>query len=382
MRLLTSALMAVFMASPMTLAHAQTDGEVQQVVTRYVRAILPANGAGGVAVAMRIDGRTVFFNYGWADQVNERPVTADTLFNLGSLRKVFETTVLAQAVQSGAISLDEPVADLVTELRPGGDIRRVTVGQLATHTSGLLLPQDHPPWPDWGYTLSEFIRTLNEWEADFDHQPGEQQIYTHAGFVLLALALERRLGRPIDELINDRILRPLDMNSTTLPRRADTDRGQLSPEHRRRAVQGYGEDGEPIGVPGDQQGYYRWPGTSQMYSSARDLAVFLTANMGELAIEQTLDDAMTLAHQGVFAMSPHNVQALAWEISHGAGEPTIVEKYGGLNNAASYIGIMPSHMLGIVILTNRGNQYPNEVGRRIMLELASRDQAASDASHQ
>jgi beta-lactamase class C len=181
------------------------------------------------------------------------------------------------------------------------------------------------------------------------------------------------------ELIEDAILEPLGMTSTTLPRRDSSDRGQLSPEHKRRAVQGYSEDGDLIGEPGDQQGYYHWPGTSQMYSSARDLAVFLAANMGELPIDPALQAAIDQAHDGVFAMSPHNVQALAWEISHGDHEPTIVEKYGGLNNAAAYVGMIPGRMIGIVILTNRGNQYPNEVGRRIMLELAGYDPGLIDA---
>jgi len=67
-------------------------------------------------------------------------------------------------------------------------------------------------------------------------------------------------------------------------------------------------------------------------------------------------------------IGPRNSQALAWEISD--REPTIIEKYGGLNNASAYIGMMPSRKLGIVILGNRGNQYPNEVGRRMLLELA------------
>ena len=372
MRVSTSALILALMAVPTAVCQAQTDAEVQRIVTRHVKALLYPDGAAGAAVAMRIDGRTLFFNYGSADLENQRPATSDLLFNLGSLRKVFEATVLAQAVQSGTLSLDDRVADYVAELRQGGDIRRVTIGQLATHTSGLLLPQDHPPWPDWGYSLSEFLRTMNEWPADTDHQLGGQHIYTHAGFVLLALALERRLGTPVGELIKRRILRPLDMDSTVVPR-GDTPRGQLSPEQRRRAVQGYSEDGERIGEPGDQQGYYHWPGTGQMYSSARDMAVFLAANMGERPIERPLQDAMELAQRGVFRISPHNVQALAWEISNGE-EPTIIEKYGGLNNAASYIGMMPSRRLGIVILTNRGNQYPNEVGRAIMLELAGHDQ--------
>src|SRR5260370_4850289 len=135
-------------------------------------------------------GRSLFFNYGWADRASNRPITTDTLFNLASLRKVFEATLLAQAVRNGDLRLDDPVAKYVVELQQGGDIRQVTLGQLATHTSGLLLPQDHPPWPDWGYTLSEFIRTLNAWKAD--KAPGQRHLYTHAGFVLLQLALERR----------------------------------------------------------------------------------------------------------------------------------------------------------------------------------------------
>src|SRR5262249_1667962 len=218
--------------------------------------------------------------------------------------------------------------------------------------------QDHPPWPDWGYTLPEFIYSLNEWTCDFDHEPGGQHIYTHAGFILLQLALERRLGVPIDELMESRILRPLGMSSTFLPRRDGTPRGQLSAEDKRRAVQGYEEDGTAIGEPGDQQGYYHWPGTSQMYSSARDIAPFLAANMGEVAVTPALAAAMDLAQQGVFAINARDTQALAWEITRGK-DPTIVSKYGGLNNASAYIGMMPNRKLGIVILSNRGNTYPN-----------------------
>jgi beta-lactamase class C len=361
----------VIAASIMALIVAPAAGaerQVERIVARHVQSIVPPDGAGGLAVAMRIEGRTLFFNYGWADRVNERPITSDSLFNLASLRKVFEATLLAQAVRNGEVRLDDAVAKYVSELDQAGDIGRVTLGQLATHTSGLLLPQDHPPWPNWGYTLPEFIRTLNTWKAD--KAPGEQHRYTHAGYVLLQLALERRYGMPIDELIEQRLLRPLGMTSTTLPRHDDSVRGRLSPEHARRAVQSYADNSEPIGEPGSQQSYYHWPGTGQMYSTARDMAVFLAANLGELPVERPLREAMTLAHQGVFTIGPRNRQALAWEVVFG-NAPTVIEKYGGLHNASAYIGMMPRRKLGIVILGNRGNQYPNEAGRRIMLELAA-----------
>jgi beta-lactamase class C len=345
------------------------DRQVETVVAREVQTIVPADGAGGVAVALRMKGNTSFFNYGLADRGNKRPITTDTLFNLASLRKVFEATLLAEGAKAGHLGLDEPVAKYITELQQGGDIRRVTLGQLATHSSGLLLPQDHPPWPNWGYTLPEFIATLNAWKPE--RPPGQQHLYTHAGFILLQLALERRYGTPIDELIEQRVLRPLAMNSTALARGDDGPRGRLSPDLKHRAAQGYGDRSELIGEPGEQQSYYHWAGTGQMYSSPRDMAVFLAANMGELPVERSLRDAFTLAHHDVLQILVHSQQALAWEVLSGKG-PAIVEKYGGLNNASAYIGFMPGRALGIVILGNRGNQYPNEVGRRILRELVAR----------
>src|SRR5262245_26317313 len=318
MRLAIAASIMALIAAPV----ARAEGEVEHIVARHVRSIVPTDGAGGVAVVLRIDGRTLFFNYGWADRATDRPITSDTLFNLASLRKVFEATVLAEGVRSGELQLDEPVAKYVTELKRDSDIGRVTLGQLATHTSGLLLPQDHPPWPNWGYTLPEFIRALNAWKAD--KPPGAQHLYTHAGYVLLQLALERRYDTPIDELIEQRVLHPLGMRSTTLPRQDDSARGRFAPEHKRRAVQGYTDDGTPLGEPGSQESYYHWPGTGQMYSSPRDMAVFLAAHLGELPIERLLQEAMTLAQQGIVTIGPRNRQALAWEISFGA-EPTIIE---------------------------------------------------------
>jgi beta-lactamase class C len=57
-----------------------------------------------------------------ADNAQNRPVTADSIFNLGSVGKVFATTLLAQAIKQGELGLDDPVAKYVTELQRGGDI--------------------------------------------------------------------------------------------------------------------------------------------------------------------------------------------------------------------------------------------------------------------
>ena len=101
------------------------------------------------------------------------------------------------------------MAKHVGELQQGADVLRVTLQQLATYTSGFVLPQDHPPWPERTFALPEFIATLNAWRSDMDHEPGKQSIYSHAGFVLMHLALERRYGMPYDELMRERLLNPV-----------------------------------------------------------------------------------------------------------------------------------------------------------------------------
>jgi beta-lactamase class C len=366
---LATVLITVPLISPPIAPNLDTDAAIAQRVERELGAILPPDRPGGAAVAIHINGRTLFFNHGFADAVNERPVTSDSLFNLASIRKVFEATLLAQAADEGRVDLADPVARYVTELQHGGDIRRVTLGELATHTSGLLLRPDYPPWPVPHYTPETFFETLNAWAADDQHEPGKQHIYTHGGFVLLHLALDRALGADLDASIREKLLAPLGMTSTVFPQPNETLNGQLAPAYKARAVQGYAEDGSAVGAPGDQQGYYDWPGTGQIYASARDMAQFLAASLGELKVERSLGEAMALAQRAAFRITPRNSQGLGWEIIH-EGALDIVEKNGGLDNTSTYIGMIPARKLGIVILSNRGDQYPSEVGRCIMLALA------------
>src|SRR5260370_23749502 len=366
MRIAVLALIPALVAGPTDVSRAMSDGEVGRIVAEEIKPMLPANGAGGVAAAVRIEGRTLFFNYGFADLADKRPITSDSLFNLASIRKTFEVTLLAQAVKQGELDLDDPVAKYVVELQQGGYIRRVTFGQLATHTSGLLFPTDHPPWPEKGYTLAQFIDALNRWTPQRGEEPGKQHTYTHAGFVLLALALERRFATPIAELIDRRVLAPLGMTSTFVPERAADGRGGLAPPLVRRALQGYSKDGDPVGAPGDQQGYFNFPGNGQMFSSARDLAAFLAAHLGERPVAPVLREAMQLTTQGVFRINPRNTQALAWEVNDFGG-PLIVDKPRGLNNSSTYIGMVPERKVGLVILANRGDQHPHEMARQKLL---------------
>jgi len=349
-------------------SRAGSDDDVERIVARK---IVPLVGkVGGVAVAVRMKGRIWFFNYGMADRT--RPITSDVLFNLGSVGKVFDTALLTLADQRDELNLDDPVAKYVVELQQDGDIRRITLRQLASYTSGFVLPQDHAPWPKDTFTLPEFMATLNTWTSDKNHEPGNQMIYSHAGFVLIHLVLERRFGLPFDALMTQRLLKPLGLRSTTLPAASPSaelhPRGEIPEVFARRAVQGYSEDGDPVGAPGDIQGYYHWLGTGQMYASVRDMAVFLAAALGELPDQAALREAIRRAQQGTFPIGEGVDQALAWEVRK--GDETIIDKYGGMINASAYIGMIPERKLGVVILGNRGSMAVSEAARSIMLALA------------
>ena len=365
--LITVPLFSALLVTSAVTARFSMSSEVDHIVSRGIAPMSGPNG--GVAVAVQMGDRSLFFNYGYADQADNRPVTSDSLFNVGSVRKVFEATLVAQGVLHGEIRLDDPAARYVTELH-GDYVRHVTVRQLVSHTSGLLLPTDHPPWPTEKYSLAGFYDALNAWTPSGGEAPGKQRIYTHAGYILLQLVLERRYGKPIAELLDRAVIAPLGMTLTVVPERGADDRAIMSAALLQRAVQGYARDGETIGLPGNQQSYFDFPGTGQMFSTAHDLAQLLAACLGEKEVDPQLRQAILATQREEFRVSPQYGQAMAWEIENPFGV-TIVDKPGGLDNASAYVGLVPDRKIGIAILVNRGDVHPFEIARSTILpELA------------
>src|SRR2546430_15454033 len=94
--------------------------------------------------------------------------------------------------------------------------------------------------------------------------------------------------------------------------------------------------GQTGGKPGEEGGTFDWPGSGQIYSSSRDMATFLTANLGEVPGHGPIENAMAFAHQGVFTVSPRLTIGLAWQIVS-AGNFIIIDKNGGLNNTSTHL---------------------------------------------
>jgi beta-lactamase class C len=218
--------------------------------------------------------------------------------------------------------------------------------------------------------LAEFIDMLNAWTPPAGEEPGKQRVYSHAGYVLLQLALERRYGLSINKLIESRILKPLGMNSTQLPKRGPDNHSAMSAGRMQPVVQGYSYDGAPTGAPGDQQGYFDFVETEQMFSSARDLAIFLAACLDGGAADPQLREAFRMTQREMVRVSQEFGQAMAWETVHVDGIG-IVDKPGGLNNASAYIGLVPARKVGLLLLANRSD-FPYENARNRVLPALSR----------
>ena len=145
---------------------------------------------------------------GEAPLPGDAPVTAHTLWDMASLSKVLGTTMVAlRAMEDGQMSLEERVGDFFPDAPE--DKRDITVFMLMTHTGGF-------------YPSFRLDRLLErpEQAADcilrypLDEAPGRRPIYSCMGFILLAKMLEKRFGKPLNELARERVFLPLGMKET------------------------------------------------------------------------------------------------------------------------------------------------------------------------
>jgi beta-lactamase class C len=310
----------------------------------------------GAIVVVRHDGKSWFFPFGEADQAKHREVTPDTVFELASITKVFTTTSLAMELDAGGMQLDDLVSKYIPELREAtGDIRSVTLRQLATHTSSLpRSAEGNPPGGRW--TRQSVMKWLAEWQAPYP--PGTKSLYSNLAVGLLGYAIADYEHRPLIEVWQQQFLGPLEMKHSFF---------EPSPDDESLIAQGYGPKGAP--VPHDPIG--GWPAGGRLSSSGRDMARFLAANLGERSDLPAVTQAMQLAQKPYFRASAKMMQGLAWQRLHIEGE-FVIDKNGGLSGTSTYIGMLPERHLGVVVMANRGKCNATAIGRKLLLALAGK----------
>ena len=338
--LATSLLSAVALAQSLPNSPVPPDTEIRKVLAERIDTF--HQGVGIVVGVIEPQGRRIVA-YGALNQGDARPLNGDTIFEIGSVTKVFTSLLLADMVQRGEVALSDPVAkflpaDVKVPERGG---RLITLLDLSTHTSGLpRLPSNLQPKnsanPYADYTVEQLYQFLSTYQLTRDI--GSQFEYSNLGGGLLGLALARRAGMDYEALVHSRITGPLGMNCTGIT---------LTPEMKARLAVGHNEKLAATS---------NWDlptlaGAGALRSSVNDMLTFLAANLGYVKSPLAPAMASMLAVRRTTGNPSTGEIGLGWLIVKPSSEE-IVWHNGGTGGYRSFVGFEPKIGIGVVVLSN------------------------------
>jgi D-alanyl-D-alanine-carboxypeptidase/D-alanyl-D-alanine-endopeptidase len=335
-RILIALLAVSFVPAPLPAQHFPSDA----VLLDLLRAQVERNGAGGIVLGMvDTDGSTRVLTFGDAGP-EALPLGPETIFEIGSITKVFTGTLLAEAVGRGEISLTEPIETYLPEGLhvPTRGGRHITALDLATHRSGI---QDNRlrvvSVPGTPFQVERLYAALMDYELTRDI--GSVSQYSNFGIDLLADILDRVTDGDYESTVRDRILTPLGMRNTGYTPTTAT------LEH---AAQTFDSTGHVIPTPvfGEGQGRSVRGGVG-LTSNIEEMLVFLKAYIDPP--DSQLGEAMRMAQQ---TQTNGGKMGLTWDRRTAPGGQQIVSKTGGVRGFVSYIGFDPHARVGVVLLAN------------------------------
>ncbi len=322
----------------MSTVHADLEREVDREL-----AALGARGHQAVVAGVVRDGETVC--RGWA--ADGPAPDATTLFEIGSVTKVFTGVLLADMHLRGEVSLDDPLSLYLPEPRPAWRHREPTLRELATHQSGLpntprtlhrrelahhLGWRESDPWAD---VTGEDYRRLVTRESP-RRAPGTGFRYSSMAVGLLGDALARRAGRTYEELLTERVLQPLGMTSTSVT---------VPPERAHRLLGGHSSRGHPRPPLADLL-----PAGGSLRSDAADVTRFLTACLAPP--EGPVGAALRFAQQHHVRVRKRFEMGLCWIVLTYRRGLRVVWHNGGTWGFTSFAGFAPERGTAAVVLSN------------------------------
>ncbi|MGD0619808.1 MAG: serine hydrolase domain-containing protein [Bryobacteraceae bacterium] len=320
------------------LSRAATSDDIRSILANRVD---QKKAVGIIVATIDAHGRNTVA-YGTVAKDRSDAPDGSTVFEIGSITKVFTSLLLADMVEHGEVRPDEPVADLLpkTVKVPSHNGRQITLLDLSMQSSGLpRLPTNAQPAdfmnPYADYTPAKLYEFLSGYTLTRD--PGEKYEYSNLGAGLLGHALALKAGISYEELLRKRVFDPLGMHDTSIT---------LTADQRKRLAPGYNAALNPVA---------NWTfdvlaGCGALHSTANDLLTFLAANM-ELA-----DTPLKAAMRRMRSMRkptgmPDIDIAMAWHILTKFGGE-IVWHNGGTYGYRSFIGFDPAAKKGVVVLCN------------------------------
>lgn len=272
------------------------------------------------AVLVAKDSKIIFRKgYGLADVKRQMPITADTVFDIGSITKVFTAVAVMQLEETGKLN----VSDSITKYFAGvpADKAGITIHHLLTHTAGL----EHEDFYD---ESSPVVREILKDREKFIQRilgfplaspPGEKRLYSNSGFSFLAAIVEKISGQPYETYLRENILKPAGMSNT----------GYMIPVWKNKSVaRGYNDGDADYGFPWETQ----WSGKTipwdllangGLLSTVDDMYKFALALQGEKLLSQKTKDKMFTVYP------PSKDQAYGWYVSKNQPDNRLYINHGG-----------------------------------------------------
>ncbi len=339
--------------------------QIRHAVDDAVRPLMAKDGIAGMAVGITVNGRTYVFDFGIASKQPQRPVTDQTLFEVGSISKTFTATLASYAQLNGNLSLSDPVRNYLPELR-GTAFGSVPLLDLGTHTAGGL-PLQVPNAVQNDGDLMQYFKT---WRPA--SPPGTSRTYTNVGIGTLGLITAKSMHADFATLMQTRLFSGLGLHHTYI---------DVPPSKMTDYAEGYRKDGAPVRMtPGEL-----WQEAYGERSTAADMIRFVEANMNLIPIDAKLQRAITETHTAYYTAGALT-QDLIWEqyrypvalnrLQDGNSPAMLfdatpaqklsppeqpdanvwINKTGSTNGFGAYVAFIPAKRIGIVILANKS--YP------------------------
>ncbi|MDI3395007.1 beta-lactamase [Pseudomonas sp. V98_8] len=351
---------------------------LESIVSDAVRPVMHAQGIAGMAVAVTVNGKPQYFNYGVASKETGKPVTQDTLFEIGSVSKTYTATLIAYAQATGKLALTDNASAVLPALR-GSAFDHISVLQLATYSAGGL-PLQFPAEAD---SADKMLGYYQQWKPVYP--VGSQRLYSNPSIGLSGYLAAQAMGQPFDDAMENTLLPKLGLKHTWL---------KVPQEQMALYAQGYDKADKPVRVgPGalDAEAY-------GVKTSAADLIGFVQANLKPASLDKPLQQAIALTHTGYYSVGDMT-QGLGWEMYRYpvtldgllAGNSTamamqshqvqwlnppqapsgnvLLNKTGSTGGFGAYVAYVPSKDMGVVILANKN--YPNAERVKIAHQILS-----------
>jgi serine-type D-Ala-D-Ala carboxypeptidase/endopeptidase len=329
-----------------------TDGEVRSILQDRVDR---AKKSVGIVVGLVDDKGTRIICYGKPSRESAQIVDGDSVFEIGSVTKVFTAILLADMVERGEVSLNDPISKYLPKSvkTPTRDGKEITLRDLSSQISGLprmpsnFAPKDNQnPYAD--YSVEQMYAFLSGYTLTRDI--GAKYEYSNYGVGLLGHILALRAGTDYETLVRTRIAQPLRMDNTRI---------KLTPDMQARLAHGHGPALKPV----TNWDLPTFAGAGALRSTANDMLKFIAANLG--LNQSPLLAAMQKTHQPQHDTGIPDLEiGLGWHILK-KFDTEIVWHNGGTGGYHSFIGFDKKKRKGVVVLSNSTNDI-DDIGRHVL----------------